>query len=733
MASVKKMQEEAMASIDTAKALVDKVLTIMEINIVDPSIALTFSANPIGFLIQLLKHLGVTREEIELWLTNFLVYIIPVLEISVKAILLTNLKNMISCSVDPRIPEKYRKRHRAPTDYNTSQEYGIDINIESIDFMDKLSINPLGEFGSSWYFGLEGIEDSYKFARADDMDAFLWFVIHKGKFPNSAKVSDVHTLADNMHSLVSRPVSVAPSDATLLSPLEIMYGDNNPSSILLGNTFTYDDGHIVSMCIDNKTDEANNVVHSTIVPVSDDWTSVNWYARRADQLGKNLGFGWGVNKKNGNTKYKGKGRDFGKERGLCNIQYLDQASSDAPLTGLVNNKLRFTILPKPYVHTPILLKGEAPWQFKKMLFDDKGNFDANGKFTFAEGTVSESDGGDEIIFTTPHAEAKLNVKSREVTVEKPEELAKDLMECYPGLTVFEFNYDYVMSIKLFDAKVLAHSLMESVLNMNMGLSVGLGMRHQEGTETIKEIIKNILETDDSEINDCYYAFDNTKYDSLLRKAEEKRARQERFGNVTHETGLFDSVNDILNEYDANAELNEQVDVLHRAITQAAVTVSEGVEESDKFDVEFNFIFDLIEALTTAIVNSILSPKVLMLLEVNQKIMGGTWEKFTLKDLIQALRAIIVAIVKEIRDMVIQELLKLVLKALEPIIQMLASILLREQLENYSDAILEIIRNRPFIWFRFSNKYEDTKLDTVDYADIDTSHNKEGEQPSTNKC
>lgn len=727
MASVKKMQEEAMASIDTAKALVDKVLTIMEIMVVDPSVALTFSSNPIGYLIQLLKHLGVTREEIELWLTNFLVYIIPVLEISVKAILLTNLKNMISCSVDPRIPEKYRKRHKAPTDYNTSQEYGIDINIESIDFMDKLSINPLGKFGSDWYFGLEGIEDSYKFARADDMDAFLWFVIHKGKFPNSAKVSDVHTLADNMHSMVSQPASVAPSDATLLSPLEVMYGDNNPSSILLGNTFTYDDGHIVSMCIDNKTDESDNIVHSTIVPVSDDWTSVNWYARRTDQLGKNLGFGWEVNQKNGNTKYKGKGRDFGKERGLCNIQYLDQASSDAPLTGLVNNKLRFTILPRPYVHTPILLKGEAPWQFKKMLFDDKGNFDANGKFTFAEGTVSESDGGDEIIFTTPHAETKLNVKSREVTVDNPEELAKDLMECYPGLTVFEFNYDYVMSIKLFDAKVLAHSLMESVLNMNMGISVGLGVRHQEGTETIKEIIKNILESDDSEINDCYYTFDNSKYDALLRKAEEKRARQERFCNVTHETGLFDSVNDILNEYDANAELHEQVDVLHRAITQAAVTVSEGVEESDKFDVEFNFIFDLIEALTTAIVNGILSPKVLMLLEVNQKIMGGTWEKFTLKDLIQALSSIIVAIVKEIRDMVIQELRKLVLKALEPIIQMLASILLREQLENYADAILEIIRNCQF------NKYKDTKLDTVDYADIDTSHNKEGEQPSTNKC
>lgn len=725
MASVKKMQEEAMASIDTAKALVDKVLSIMEIIIVSPSIALTFSANPIGFLIQLLKHLGVTREEIELWLTNFLIYIVPVLEIAVKAILLTNLKNMISCSIDPRIPEKYRKQHKAITNYNTSQEYGIDINIESIDFMDKLSINPLGEFGSNWYFGLEGVEDSYKFARADDMDAFLWFVIHKGKFPNSSAISQLSDIGD----IGGQNSKVTPTNGngSLLSTVDVVYDENSSSNILLGNTFKYQgDAHVISMCIDRKFGESGNTIHNTLVPVSDDWTSVNWYARRADQLGKNLGFGWGVNQKRGNTKYKGKGRNFSKEKGLCNLQYINQSSSDAPLTGLVNNKIRFTILPKPLMHIPVLSQGEPPWRFKKMLFNDKGEYDSNGKYTLAD--ISDSQD-----LTYLDGAVKIDPKSGNVTVTDKDKVIKNLMECYPGLTVFEFNYDYVMSIKLFDAKVLAHSLMESVLNMNLGLSVGIGMRHQEGTETIKEIIKNILKTDDSEINDCYYTFDNSKYDSLLRKAEEKRARQERFGNVTHETGLFDSVNDILNEYDANAELHKQADVLHRAITQAAVTVSEGVPDTDKFDVEFNFIFDLIEALITAIVNGILSPKLLMLLEVNQKIMGGTWEKFTMKDLLEALRVIITAIIKEIRDMVIQELLKLVLKALEPIIQMLASILLREQLENYADAILEIIRNCPLIWFRFSHKYEDTKLDTVDYADIDVSHNKKGEQPSTNKC
>ena len=724
MASVKKMQEEAMASIDTAKALIDKVLTIMEIIIVDPSIALTFSSKPIGFLIQLLKHLGVTREEIELWLTNFLIYIIPTLEISVKAILLTNLKNMISCSVDPRIPEKYRKQHKEIKNYNTSQEYGIDINIESIDFMDKLSINPLGKFGSNWYFGLEGVDDSYKFARADDMDAFLWFVIHKGKFPNSSSISKLSEIGGT-HGTPSAIVTPTDGNGSLLSTVDVLFNKDESSSILLGNTFNYSNGHVISMCIDRKLGDSGNTIHNTLVPVSDDWSSVNWYARRADQLGKNIGFGWCVNQKTSNTKYKGKGRDFSKEKGLCNLQYINQSSSDAPLTGLVNNKFRFTILPKPLVHIPNLAKGEPPWRFKKMLFNDKGEYDPNGKYTLI--------GEDNNSLKYLGGIVEIDPKSGDVAVTDKDEVIKNLMECYPGLTVFEFNYDYVMSIKLFDAKVLAHSLMESVLNMNMGLSVGLGVRHQEGTETIKEIIKNILESDDSEINDCYYTFDNSKYDALLRKAEEKRARQERFGNVTYETGLFTKVENILNEYDANAELHEQVDVLHRAITQASVTVSEGVPNSDKFDVEFNFIFDLIEALTTAIVNGILSPKVLMLLEINQKIMGGTWEKFTMKDLLEALRVIIMAIVKEIRDMVIQELLKLVLKALEPIIQTLGSILLREQLENYSDAILEIVRNCPFIWFSFGNQDQETKLDTVDYADIDVSNTKEGEQPSTNNC
>ena len=99
----------------------------------------------------------------------------------------------------------------------------------------------------------------------------------------------------------------------------------------------------------------------------------------------------------------------------------------------------------------------------------------------------------------------------------------------------------------------------------------------------------------------------------------------------------------------------------------------------------------------------------------------------------AMRSIIVSIVNEIRDLILQELLKLVLKYLDPIKSTLLGILAREQMEAYTDTINDILRNCPRIWFNFNGQELETKLDTVDYADIDVSTTKGGEQPSINNC
>jgi hypothetical protein len=741
MASLKKEQSETMATVDTAKAMIDKVLTIMEIMVTMPSLSTTISTNPIGFLLQLLEHAGVTYEDLKLWITDFLIYVVPAMEIGVKTVLLTNLKNMVSCSVDPRIPEKYRKQHKGINERNTPNEYGIDINVESIDYLDKMSVSPLSDYGRDMYFGLYGVDDVYKFARADDFDAFLWFVIHKGKFPMTSEVSvNGSTFTDNIHGLGS--YTVEPSNGTLLSELKLTSPSSSPSSILPGNTFSYSTSSpgVVSMCIDAYRDENDKIVHNTLVPISDDLTSVNWYVRRKDQLGANI-FGSYAAAKAEKTEYvdkkgrnrdkttgsstKNKTRDYSKEKAICNLQYIDSAYGDQEITGLANNKIRFTILPKPLVHIPNLLEGEPPWRFKRMLFDAEGNYDPNGKYTIS---VDDDDH-----LTYLGGAVAIDAKSGSVTVTDKEKVMKNLIECYPGLTVYEFNYDYVMGLKLFDAKVLASTLLQTLVNTRVGINLSIYQKHQEATEKIKAIIKQIVSTDDTETNECFFTFDNSKYDELLRNAELKRAKRQAFGNVTKEAGVFDSVNDILKEYDSVTELHEKKDILSRAINQAAVSLSEGSDEKDRYNVEYSFVFDLIENLILAMMNAIMTPKVLMLLEVNQRIMGGTWEKFTVEDLLKAMVGVINAMVKELRDLLIQELLKFLMNALQPIIEMLGSIIVRERLEYYADVIENIIKNCPMIWFSFGNQDLETKLDTVDYADIDVSTTRAGEQPNINNC
>ena len=721
MANVKNKQQDTMASIDTAKAMVDKVLAITQIMSASDTPSFTFATNPIGFILQLLEHVGVKYEDLLRFLTDFLTYTLPVLEISVKTVLLTNLKNMISCSVDPRIPDKYRKRLHCNEAF--VNDYGIDISVESIDFMDKLSENPLSDFGKEMYFGLEGIDDVYKFARAEDFDAFLWFVIHKGKFPTASNITDMSVFTDSIHGVEA--TKVTPTDGTLLDVLDVSFDANSASTIMLGNTFTYGGtSGVTSMCIDRKYDDKNNIVNNTIIPVSSDICSVNWYIRRRDQLTKNLGFG----------KKTFDGRDFSKERAICNLQYIDAASSNvSPANGLVNNKIKFTILPKPYIHIPKVDEGEKPWGFVPFLFDSSGNYDLNGKYTITtlkRGDVNKGEipykQGNTIVLRVDAKSGKIKVVE-----ERKDLLKKNLIECYKGLTVYEFNYDYVMSLKLFDPKVMAATLIDTLVNTRLGLNLAIEKKHQDATEEIKEIIKNIINQDESLADSCYFTFDNSKYDALLRKSEEKRAKQYDFGNTTNKSGTFENVSEILAEYDNAATLEQQINVINRALTQASVNISDGVDEAEKYGVKFGFVTDLVENLMLAVVNSVLTPKVLMLLEVNRQIMGGSWKAFTMKDLLVSMSNIIVGLVREVRDLVIQELLKFVLKQLEPLIQALESIIVREQIENYTELINDIIRNCPTVWFSFGNVNQETKLDTVDYADIDVSSLKKDITPNNN--
>ena len=693
MAKKDKLISEALSKIDMAQAMADKVLIILDL--IQSNKSYPLDLNAMSFLMNILKSLGVSFDVIEEWLTNFLVYVIPTLELSTKAYLLSNLKNMVGCSTDPRIPEKYRKKHKSQDDTESSQERGIDIDIESIDYLDKLSISPLSDNGKGLYFGLDGINDSYKFARADDFDAFLWFVIHKGKFPNSSIVK----LDENNNLILGNHRTTKNYKGSLLSSLEVTYNENDPSTILLGNTFKYESGRTISMCIDIKYNDKGKILNNTIVPISDDWSSVNWYTRRANYFTKNI-----IGDKASKISAK---RDYSKEIPICNIQYIDQGSTDSPVIGTVNNKLRFTILPKPLVYI-----NPKELTIKKILFNENGDFDKNGKYTLSDTKFNE-------IFK------KEKSKDFEFNEGKSKaDVIRSMYECYKGLTIYEFNYDLIMGMKLFDARSIVSALFDTLQNASLGLSVGLEERHQESTDTIKEIIKNIINTDDSTVNDCYHTFSNERYNMLLSNTANKRLNR---------TDKFYDAKQILSASLSGDTVNEE-EVLHRAITQAKVTVTEGSDGSDEYGIANNFIFSLLNNLITAIVQSLLSPKLLMVIVVNQSMMGGgKWEKFNFSNLFKALQDIIVGIVKEVRDLIIDKLWKLVATRLDPLITITSDEIVKEQLDSYADVLREIMKYAPYIFHFIGGQRQDTKIDDVDYADIDIPSENNQDTPNTNNC
>lgn len=693
MAKKDKLISEALSKIDMAQAMADKVLIILDL--IQSNKSYPLDLNAMSFLMDILKSLGVSFDVIEEWLTNFLVYVIPTLELSTKAYLLSNLKNMVGCSTDPRIPEKYRKKHKSQDDTESSQERGIDIDIESIDYLDKLSISPLSDNGKGLYFGLDGINDSYKFARADDFDAFLWFVIHKGKFPNSSIVK----LDENNNLILGSHKKTKNYKGSLLSSLEVTYNENDPSTILLGNTFQYESGRTISMCIDIKYNDKGKILNNTIVPISDDWSSVNWYTRRANYFTKNI-----IGDKASKIGAK---RDYSKEIPICNIQYIDQGSTDSPVIGTVNNKLRFTILPKPLVYI-----NPKKLTIKKILFNENGDFDKNGKYTLSDTKF------DEIFKKGQSKDFEFNEGKSKADV------IRSMYECYKGLTIYEFNYDLIMGMKLFDARSIVSALFDTLQNASLGLSVGLEERHQESTDTIKEIIKNIINTDDSTVNDCYHTFSNDRYNMLLSNTANKRLNR---------TDKFYDAKQILSASLSGDTVNEE-EVLHRAITQAKVTVTEGSDGSDEYGIANNFIFSLLNNLITAIVQSLLSPKLLMVIVVNQSMMGGgKWEKFNFSNLFKALQDIIVGIVKEVKDLIIDKLWKLVATRLDPLITITSDEIVKEQLDSYADVLREIMKYAPYIFHFIGGQRQDTKIDDVDYADIDIPSENNQDTPNTNNC
>lgn len=160
MANIKQVKDDALAVINAALTIIDK---FPNLNSTNTLLSLDTSTNPFTFLMDAFKNTAGYDTLIRI-LSNFIVYELDAVEIAVKGILMSNVKNLISCSINPYIPDDLLRE-------------GIVFDLRQLDITDLLQTCPTDpNIGQYFYFGCEEMikPDDTRFS--EDFNAVLWYM-----------------------------------------------------------------------------------------------------------------------------------------------------------------------------------------------------------------------------------------------------------------------------------------------------------------------------------------------------------------------------------------------------------------------------------------------------------------------------------------------------------------------------------------------------------------------------
>ena len=750
-------QRDALTKIDiSVNALTDIVADFMRVG--------SNGVAEFPFILEVIQRLGL-YDTIYEFLAKYLTYSLPALEVAAKTALIAQLRKINPCSEGVFIPS-YLRKYDTTNFYPTSSgngKYGIRINIPSIDTLGILDYSPLSENGYILYFGnydtvqrkikkpftdmtysererylngetiyyedrflnIEVPKNIYSFARADDFDAFIWFVMHKASFTSPSMINTENSLIDGLKFEYGQDLSIY-DYSTLSSNVEslkqpfIISGD---TKVIHGNTMVEErngtPGGMLSLVFTEN--EKNGTTKTVAVPTSSDWRSCNWYVDKKNYLGRNI-IGEFSNEK----------RNYSNETGILNLEYIRDISYDLQSSNVQNRELLMTILPKPFFKWH--LKGDKP-KMVKFMFDMHNVPNNNGKFSIPfdlidEIPVRKSDDGTYEFYAMKNSTEEVFFYNTDNgnygVVDGKEHL---LTECYPGLTVVEFIYDLVMGMRLFDSKALA----ARILSMTLSPTMSATREKREPSVRIRQIINRILFMNDEEIDDCFYSFSNEEYDALMKETENDYLMQYSLNNPIYSstTVTNEEIKRLFSEYDNSAELNVQKESLQRIIEKAGDIVGTDFDlRSEKLQIKFNFITLILSNLISAIMETLLTPKIRFIFEVNKAIIGNSsintssintdGIKNEIDSFYKEIGNMLGDYIKTIKKDILNKIKERIFPELEKIFKnynikieaerSLRKILIREKLlESCALNIKSLFGKRPLL---------NTYLDEVDYADID---------------
>ena len=680
MANLQKTKSEALAIIDAALAILNK---FPEIETANSTLSFNTSSNPFPFLMDCFKSTTGYNILIKI-LSKFIMLGLPAVEIAVKGVLLANIKNILSCAIDPFISDEILRN-------------GIVFNLQQIDITDTLRYSPLDEIGKYYYF------DNYKKSTVTDSTGKKK-QIDIPKQVDDLKVSkDFNCLIWYMKHIASfREVWGQQPDAT------------GERTNVIENNDTYWNKK------KNKCRKGAGIVTLEYNVRPEGLRNAEGYGMSSDDAsyaGLQTPYGECLHVFLGNVKEKSN-EEGNKQQEKYNVATQDLATANEQIS--------------------IAEKGieDIKKQQKKYEQDRK-----KGKITQEHYTVLIGDCRKQIEDKEKEIQTqKDNIKTyKEKKVNAIKELRKIqanmtnnnyrkiTQNYYYRRTLVEFNTDYVMSLKLFDSKVVTAQLLDSLMGL-LNIDLNLTYKQMLIKNEVKKMVQMIVETDDTVVSDCFFTFTNDDYNAMLEKAELNRAKLFSINGEQNTTTTIDPKEILrsLNELDDSAIQSGDTTVIEHALTEISgnITTMDAMEgDAINFGARMNFIENLMNNLAYVITSAVLSPKVYLLILINLEILGKD-TNFNLEGFIGQFKQLIASLIRTIRDQLIKYLVDELMKILGNIATEITVKIGIEQAQYYYRLMKKIID-----CFKRKGTTLDFTIDSVEHADIIT----EEQTPKNAEC
>lgn len=647
--------------------------------------SMNMSNNPIDLLVDFLK----TTEGYDKIIDKVSEYIqiaIPVMEVSTKAILLSNIQTMLSCSIIPLITYDDVK-------------YGVVFDLNAIDLLNIFRYSPISKkpgVGKYYYFGCDAMTKESEVVYSNDLNAVLWYAKNH---PNERVV-----WRDKKDRLApTEPVGAdkrQPKSNGIVT-FEYNIRDNGLKDYEGGAQLTQEPIQNTLHCFVGcakpiDTADGENA-KSEIAQCQDTLSVLNETIEYMDELAEEV------------RRWYGKKHTSALEMGLGD-DYIEMLGLDRSMDLRKISEMKTYLTTGVLADTPVI---------------DVENYTIGDMTLYTIG-----DSGKVVVFTQllngsimsqgmEQPKCLASVSSRKIAFEKTAadengsaQYPDPRKNYYYHRPLMEFNKDFIMSCQLYDRKVVTAQLIDAITKC-FSFDFELSIEEKVVKAQIREMVRKILENDDAIVNDCFFAFTNDQYNAMLNESELLRMGikpfdNDRMRNSTDPSDILDKLNSISD----NASQEEVHSVIKGCIMDAVSSTNPHTMDEYEYNPNLNIIENLIQTLTEIIVMVVVSPKVYIILMMNLMIMGNKPE-FNLQKFIETFKQLILALVRSIRDQILQYFYDELMKILGELLKNLGIKLSLEQYHYHIELLKHCLD-----CFRLHSMEYDWAQDEVDYADIE---------------